>query len=53
VQLPDELLVRVGAFVEQKLDQIERGHLVGMIRPEPRAVARPRVGRPIVRVDGE
>ena len=53
MQLADERLVRIGAAVEQQLDEIERRQLVGMIGAQPRAVVRAHVGRRVVHVDGE
>ena len=53
VQLADERLVRIGAAIQQQLDEVQRGQLVGMIGAQPRPVVRAHVGRRVVHVDGE
>ncbi len=53
VQLADERLVRIGAAIQQPLDEIERGQLVVMIGAQPRPVVGAHVGRGVVHVDGE
>ena len=53
MQLADERLVRIGAAIQQLLDQIQRAQLVGMIGAQPRTVVGAHVGRGVVHVNRE
>ncbi len=53
MELPLERLVRIGAFVEEQLDQIQRRRLVLDVQAQARTVMGAHVGRGVVHVDGE